>query len=293
MEEPMKIVHADQVEWKRAQQYRAGTFHSRRIVEGPPGTIDNYFVSMGRSDADFDSPRHRHNFDQFRIQLDGTFDFARDGKMVPGSVAYFPEGTFYGPQTSEGIATNLVVQFGSSGGGGFLSRAEVNQGMEELKQFGTFEAGIFRRNPGVSGKSNLDAVQAIWEYLHGRPMEYPKPRYDKPVIMDPESFSWVPLNGKPGLSEKFMGVFSERKASLALYKLEPGATMECEGRAIYFGYRGTATAEGEHIRVHTTLILEWNERTAIVGGEDAEIMRIGLPDLRDMQPLVRKQAKAG
>jgi len=279
----MKIVHADQVAWNRAQQYRAGTFHSRRMMEGTPGTIDNYFVSMGRSDADFESPRHRHNFDQFRIQLNGIFDFSRDGKMKPGSIAYFPEGTSYGPQTSEGIATNLVLQFGSSSGGGFLSRQEIAQGMEELKLYGRFEAGVFRPNPDVPGKRNLDAVQAIWEHLNGRPMVYPKPRYDKPVIIHPDNFSWMPVAGKPGISEKFMGLFSERKTSIALYRVDPGASLDCEGRAIYFGYRGAAALDDNPIELHTTAFLDWGEQATFRSDDGAEVVRFGLPDLRDMR----------
>jgi hypothetical protein len=50
-------------------EYRGGTFHYRNLMEGTPGTIDNFQLSMGRNDKDFVSPRHRHNFEQFRFPV--------------------------------------------------------------------------------------------------------------------------------------------------------------------------------------------------------------------------------
>src|SRR6476646_7995558 len=96
----MKIVQGDELEWVRGLEYRGGTFHYRNLMEGTPGTIDNFQLSMGRNDKDFVSPRHRHNFEQFRFQLEGDLDFARDGVMTPGMLGYFPEGASYGPPTS-------------------------------------------------------------------------------------------------------------------------------------------------------------------------------------------------
>ena len=67
----MKIVQGDELEWVRGLEYRGGTFHYRNLMEGTPGIIDNFQLSMGRNDKDFVSPRHRHNFEQFRFQLRG------------------------------------------------------------------------------------------------------------------------------------------------------------------------------------------------------------------------------
>ena len=110
----MKIVQGDELEWVRGLEYRGGTFHYRNLMEGTPGTIDNFQLSMGRNDKDFVSPRHRHNFEQFRFQLEGDLNFARDGVMTPGMLGYFPEGASYGPQTSEATAMTIVLQFGGA-----------------------------------------------------------------------------------------------------------------------------------------------------------------------------------
>ena len=110
-------------------------------------------------------------------------------------VGYFPEGTSYGPQTSEATATTFVLQFGGSSGQGYLSRKEVKQSMDALRPTSTLDGGVYRRNEGEPGKRNLDGYQAIWEQANGRPLQFPKPRYDKPVMMDQAGYEWVPLDG--------------------------------------------------------------------------------------------------
>jgi len=278
----MKITQGDELPWTRGLEHRGGTFHYRNLMEGAPGTRDNFQLSMGRNDKDFVSPRHRHNFEQFRFQLEGDLDFARDGKMTPGMVGFFPEGASYGPQTSEATATTIVLQFGGASGSGYLSRKEVKQGMDELRAFGTFEGGVFRRNEGEPGKRNMDGYEAIWSHVNGRPLEYPKPRYPAPVMMDRAHFAWVPLAGSPGVREKLIGVFSERRAEAAFYKLDPGATLRASGRAIYVAYAGEGRAADQPLRPFTTLFLDYGEDTAITARTEVELIRFGLPDLRDM-----------
>ena len=276
----MKIVQGDEIAWVRGLEHRGGTFHFRNLMEGTPGTRDNFQLSMGRNDKDFVSPRHRHNFEQFRFQIEGDLDFARDGKMTPGTVGFFPEGASYGPQTSEATATTIVLQFGGASGSGYLSRKQVKQGMDELKAFGSFEGGVFRRNEGVPGKRNMDGYEAIWSHVNGRPLEYPKPRYPEPIMMDGGHFDWVAMPDSPGVSEKLIGVFTERRAEAGFYKLEPGATLRASGRGIYVAYAGEGRIAGEPLRPFTTLFLEHGEEAAITATTGAELIHFGLPDLR-------------
>jgi len=139
----MKIVHGDQVEWKRGLQHRGGTFHYRHLLNGKPGTLDNFAINIGQLEGDFSSPRHRHNFDQFRIQIEGAMDFDRNGNMTAGMIGYFPEGAAYGPQISKGRSVNAVLQFGGASGGGYLSQGEVDEATVALKKIGTFKDGVF------------------------------------------------------------------------------------------------------------------------------------------------------
>src|SRR5262249_186768 len=162
---------------------------------------------------------------------EGDLNFARDGKMTPGMVGYFPEGASYGPQTSEATAMTIVLQFGGSSGSGYLSRHEVRQGMDELKTFGTFEARGHHPTQTVPGKRNQDAYEAIWPQVNGHPLAYPKPRYPGPIMMDSADFSWV-TTGAAGVAEKLLGIFTERRASARFVRLAAEATLEAAGRGI-------------------------------------------------------------
>ena len=104
-------------------QIREGVIRAVRILEGEPGP-DNFALKLVNIQGDFFSPRHRHNFDQVRLQLEGSFDYDRDGCFTPGAIGYFPEGTRYGPQTSSGNTWNLLLQFGGASGSGYTAESE-------------------------------------------------------------------------------------------------------------------------------------------------------------------------
>ena len=282
----MKIVQGDQVPFIRGLQYRGGTFYAATLVEGEAGTPGNFALGLGRNEGDFFSPRHRHNFEQIRYALDGELDFAKTGKLTEGMVGYFPEGVSYGPQTqAEGqVSTALVLQFGGASGSGYLSREQVKAGMEDLKKYGEFKDGVFHRRDAKDGKVNLDGFQAIWEHVNQRPLVYPKPRYDAPVLMDPGNYDWVPVAGAAGVAqkgvfEKVLGTFTERRAEVGFLRLEAGASHTASGRAVYFVVSGTGTVQGESFRRMTTVHLDAGERATFAAREAAVILHLGLPNL--------------
>jgi hypothetical protein len=252
----MKIVQTDEIPLRRGLEHRGGTFHGRIMVEGEPGALDNFQLSFGQMGGDFNSPRHRHNFEQIRYQLEGMLDYGRDGKLVAGMVGYFPEAVYYGPQSQDpAIACKtIVLQFGGASGSGYLSRAEVHAGMQALEAEGEFKDGVFRRRADVAGKRNLDGYQAIWEHVNGRPMAYPKPRYPQPIFMDPSNYDWVPVEGAPGVFEKLLGVFTERRSEAGFVRLEAGASFTARGKGVYVVTRGAGSVEGAPIRALTRSI---------------------------------------
>ena len=191
----MKIVQGDEIPLKRGLEHRGGTFYGRVLAEGEEGRLDNFQLNYGQQGGDFYSPRHRHNFEQIRFQLEGTLDYSRDGKLSEGMVGYFPEGTSYGPQVPVNgeQSTTIVFQCGGASGGGYLSQAQIRKGNQELLEFGAFVDGVFRRREGVPGKKNQDGFQAIWEHVNGRALRFPKRRYEKPVLMEPDNFAWIPV----------------------------------------------------------------------------------------------------
>jgi len=277
----MKVVQGDEVPLQRGLEYRGGMFHSRRLLEGQPGAVDNFQLSIGVSQGDFYSPRHHHNFEQIRVGLEGTLDFDRDGKMSAGVVGYFPEGVYYGPQSQnpDEVATAAVLQFGGASGGGYLSNAEVRAGMEELKQHGEFKDGVYRRRIPFHGKKNADGYQAIWEHMHQRPMVYPALRYNKPVFMDARNYEWVPVADAPGVFEKLLGVFTERRSEAGFIKLDAGASQTVRGHGIYLVLSGAGEVAAQPMRKLTTIYLARGESATIRARETTEFMHFGLPNL--------------
>ena len=278
----MKIVQIDDVERKRGLEHRGGTFHGRIMVEGEPGALDNFQLSFGQMGGDFNSPRHRHNFEQIRYQLDGVLDYGRDGKLVAGMIGYFPEAVYYGPQSQDPdiACKTIVLQFGGASGSGYLSQAEVQAGMRELREEGEFKDGVFRRRADVEGKRNLDGYQAIWEHINGRPFVPTRPRYETPILMQSAHYGWVPVAGTQGVSEKLLGIFTERRSVISYLRLDAGARHALGGRRdIYVVLDGSGTVAGESYRRLTCVYVETGDAALLSAVEATEILHIGMPDL--------------
>ena len=281
----MKIVQIDEIPLKRGLEHRGGTFHGRIMVEGEPGHIDNFQVSFGQMGGDFNSPRHRHNFEQIRYQLEGALDYGRDGKLTAGMIGYFPEAVYYGPQSQDPNINcrTIVLQFGGAIGSGYLSQAEVKRGMQALESEGEFKDGVFRRRADVEGKRNMDGYQAIWESVNGRPMVYPKPRYPQPIFMDPANYEWVAVAGAPGVYEKLLGVFTERRSEAGFLKLDAGVRYEARGKSVHVVLRGAGRIGDKPLRALTTVYLAADETATFVAQEETELLHFGLPDLTGLR----------
>ena len=275
----MKIVQFEDVPSVRGIEHRGGTFYARTMIEGTPGSPDNFKFSLSRLGTDYSGPRHRHNFDQFRYMIEGESDYG-DGSLKAGMLGYYPEGVHYGPQVNKTEIYGAVLQFGGASGSGYLLPREVKAGMEELKKFGSFADGIFTRNEGVSGKRNMDAYQAIWEHVHGREMTYPKGRYSAPIFMNGANYDWVRI--ADGVSEKLFGMWTERRTEARLLKLDARARHDVHGRGVYLVLSGSGECEGKVLKQYTTLFLDYAERATMHASETMELLHYGLPDLSDL-----------
>ena len=278
----MKIVQGDEVAETLGGTHREGVSMRQRLLDGEVGSPDNYSLVIARSPGRY-SPRHRHNFEQFRFQLDGVADYGRTGKLKPGMVGYFPESVHYGPQTQPDgeMLSVMVLQFAGASGNGYPGRSVTLAVAEELKQIGHFKEGVFYRNEGLPGKKQMDGFQAIWEHYNKRPLEYSAPRYHAPILMDPENFDWVPVDGCPGAFERQIGTFTERCCGVGFVKIEAGSTFSVDGaRDIYVVLSGEGTVEGQGYRLHTTVMLERGERAQFTASGPTEMIHMRLPDLR-------------
>ena len=237
----MRIVQADKIAvTERKDRQRDGKFMEKRLLEGAEGSVDNFQFTLVNTGGDFFSPRHRHNFDQFRFQIDGEGGFDLDGTMTPGTVGYFPEGTRYGPQSNKGELTTLVLQFAGASGNGYMSEAAVSQAVRELKAFGEFKGGVYYPNPGT-GRKQQDGYEACWEHVNKRKMSYPPERFHHPVFMNSNAFTWQPVEGQAA-AEKVLGTFDEYGTGIRFVKLAPGGVYKAQGRRLYFTLSGAGTA---------------------------------------------------
>ena len=233
--------------------------------------------------GELDIPRHRHNFDQIRMCLEGDRqNYGRDKWINPGELVYFPEGTPYGPEQSSSQRLSITLQFGGASGQGYIGSQRTAAAIEEMKAFGTFEKGIFIRNgelaPGQ--RRNQDSYEAIWEHINRRKLTYPKPRYEEPINIKPANFDWVSDIAQQGLAKKLLAVFSERGATISMLKLEAGVSGGIDPRSctqIGFVVRGEGDANGQPLRKYTALSLQPQEACKVTATDAVEMLVVGLP----------------
>ncbi len=279
----MRIISAEDVPAREVSGHRTGDIRFQRLLQGDPDRQDNYEFSLVRNGAPYYTPRHRHNFDQVRMILEGEFSWASRRTMATGTVGYFPEGTHYGPQNVADCLT-LILQCGAPSGHGFLSYDQLHQGHVELAKLGRFEDGIFRRdgasNLGPGTRRNQDGYEAIWEHMRGRRLAYPKARYGEPVIMHPDAFDWRP-GDTPGHHQKPLGGFAGN-VRVALHRLDAGAraTIAAERAThLLFFLAGAGLCGGRRYGRWSAAEIDIAERVTIAAEEPSELLAIGMAEL--------------
>jgi hypothetical protein len=280
----MNIVQGDEQPMIESQTVRSGKLGRQYLFTGDERSLGNFLCMLAYQSGDFYAPRHHHNFDQWRYQIEGEVGFGTSGTMVPGTLGYFPEGAYYGPNSHEpesADAPNVVavMQFGGPSGNGFPSADQLYGTFEKLKAYGHFEKGVFYRNEGLPGKKTVDSFQASWEFLNGRPMVYPKPQYEAAIMMETGNYRWIPLAGAPGVEERAYGTFTDCAIRSAGYKLDPGATFVAHVRGVFLVLSGSGTLAGKPYRRLTALHLDTGERASFRAAESSEILLMGLPDV--------------
>ena len=242
----MQLLKHDQIETqRRGVNHRVGSFIYKDLGSGQPGRPDNFLLRLVTSGTDFFSPRHMHNFDQVRVQVQGRFAFDADGVMEPGSIGYFPEGTAYGPQTSREDTVQLVMQIGGPSGNGYLSESERIAAVEALAAQGEFRGGHYYKGGTGDG---IDGFQAAWEHAQGRPMVYPPKRLQRPLLVEPEAFDWLP-GPADGVEEKTIVDFGQRTVGVRLGRMAPGTRFELSGPLSCFLEQGGGEVEAAGLRV--------------------------------------------
>ena len=272
----MKIVPIESVPVEEVPHVREGIFLMQKLINGEPGTPGNFSLMLSRTPDTYYSPRHRHNFDQVRYQLEGEFDFTRDGMMGPGMIGYFPEGIHYGPQDTKSSSLTLVLQFGGDSGSGYLSREEYDRAAEILSAKGVFSKGVYTVEKPGGGKTNKDAYEAVWEQVHGRPLQYPKTEFTTPVFINPGEVDWEDID-QPGVQRKTLGVFSDSGTRIQRFRIQPDSKWIMEDICLYFVDDGEGVIDGQAYTKHTSVHVEAGEAPVIEAAAVTDILQLGMP----------------
>jgi hypothetical protein len=232
------------------------------LMGGEPEKLENFRYILGRQEADFHMPRHRHSFEQIRLCLAGTMNVGEQGFLHEGEIGYFPEGLHYGPQddlmeTYDGNRLQLVLQFGGASGLGMAaSRGRGPQARRE-------EPDGMRRPR--------------------REIKLPRPRYTNVIKIDPEHFNWLPVPGAPGVERKYFGSFTERGFWIEYIKAAPGAEWVSStdaGRRLIVALEGAATVGDAKIGKMSAIQVEPGEELKIEAAEETVLYIIGLPPVQ-------------
>ena len=281
----MNIGYAEKTPWGPVRTVRGGKIAFKELLLGKEKTPTNFSVVLADTEVTFKSPRHQHNFDQIRITLEGSTNFGPRHNIEVGDVAYFPEGTSYGPQDQELVGKGslaMVIQFGGASGNGYMSPQQLFDGQQQMQAFGKFESGVFKRHNAAPGERiNQDAYEAVWEYQHGRPLEYPQPRLTEPVHFRAASVAWQPVPGQRGVHWKELGSFTERNIRILCLKLDADATYEPRAEPqeqVMFITEGAGTfGSGERWSRHAAIHLAPNEAPRMTASEATEALILFLP----------------
>ncbi len=286
----MKIAHFNEVPEATPVKrgFRGGDIRFKDLLLGVEGRPDNYGLQWVTVDGAYHAPRHRHNFEQVRIMIEGSFGFGPGLVQEAGSIGYFCESTYY-TQKAEERSVTLLLQIGGPSGAGFMSREQLRKGIEELSTRGQFNDGIFTWHDDQGKKHNQDSYEAVWEHVHQRKLNYAKPQFSGPILMRPERFAWVEIAS--GVSKKLLGRFHERGLELSQLKLEANTSfvlptqeqahilvcIEGHGK-IGRNMRDQIAASESHYLTWTSIACDKGEIVSIQTDQDSVFWQFGLPN---------------
>ena len=178
----------------------------------------------------FETPRHHHAFQQIRWSEKGALNFAPDQDVNEGDIAYFPRGTFYGPQRRDnGIGLTLQFGFGLEMLGGKDASQVYREGIERLKARGRIVDGEYiDTDPETGLERRRDPAEAVTEEVTGKKFRIPDEGYATPILMHPDAYEYY--QAAPGVELKHLGAFYDHPGPNADIRL---SMIRLTGEAIY------------------------------------------------------------
>ena len=272
----MEIIATAAMPWEPTPVNTRGGKVSRKILrEGEllPG-LGFYarLVKYHAGDSVFTAPRHKHNYDQIRYTISGTQDFGQGQVSQAGWPSYFPSGAPYGPERIED-AEVIVIQWGPT----WIDAQTSDAAVDELKKAGEFKNGIYTVVGEDGVHRNTDSIQAIWEKVWGRKLEWPRPKYPQPILMDPGAFDWVDADGE--ISVKPLGTFTEQDLNIKVLRWNTKADLEFppDRTSLLFSLAGEIVAESKAYPAQTAILSGYGQSETVTGLDGAEAVVFGFP----------------
>lgn len=276
----MKIVHEHTAEAKGAAAHRPGGVRFLSLLKGQDNTVNNYHLMLVYA-QDYVAPRHRHNFDQLRIVLEGRFGFDRGQEQTAGMLGYFPEGTYY-TQNGAGPSVTLLLQSGGFSGAGYMSDQQLRQAVDELGQGpGRFESGVYTWHDASGKKHNQDGYEAAWERVRGKTISYPKPLYAQPILWHQDRYPWMATD-QSGVYIRHFGSFTPAQLRVAQVRIDAGSRCTLDAGAhdtLLYTISGQAHVADQTLRAISSVHLAAGESLTLNAQESTELYVIGLMKL--------------
>ncbi|WP_214109125.1 hypothetical protein [Acrocarpospora catenulata] len=262
--------------WVNASEHRTPGITIKPLVnrDGQGRSFEFNIVQFGG--GDFFSPRHRHNFDQIRIGLEGETSYGEKHLIRARTVGYFPEGAWYGPLQVNQPSVQAILQFDGASHCGYVSYEHLDRATAELRTEGTFAGGFFEP---ANGDSRIDAYQASWERVTGQSMVYPERRFTTPIYMNIDAFAWVGAAGS--VRRKTLGVFGERQTTISMLEVPAGAQAQISepGRTVVgFVLTGAVDCDGSALGAWSAVRTEETDQVSVTGAAPvSEVILLHLP----------------
>ena len=239
-------------------------------------------------DEAFESPRHRHAFQQIRWTESGLVNYGPGQDIAENDIAYFPRGAYYGPQRKEkSVGWLLQLGFNGEHQSGPKWDSVREEAIARLKERGRLEGGAyFERDPETGEERRVDAAQALYQERYtmhvGKPFVVPEPRYDQPILMHVGAFEYYPL--QPGLEIKRLGDFNDNSGAeanlvISLVRFSAGGKFELSSGRGQIGWAKPAglQIEGRTYPEMTCFYSPPGEQAELAGEPGLEVFVIDLP----------------
>jgi len=240
--------------------------------------------------AAFESPRHRHAFQQVRWTESGSVNYGPGENIPEGDIAYFPRGAHYGPQRKDhGVGWLLQLGFNGEQQSGPKWDSLREPAIQRLKARGSIERGMFVERDAVSGKSiEMDIAQALYQERYtmhtNQQFVVPEPRYASPVLMHTQVFDYFPV--KPGIEAKCLGRFFDYPGlhadlSISTMRFSGNAShgLAAERAQIGWAKQAGLRVGGETYPAMTCFYSPRFEEHAVSGVQGLEIFLLEMPRL--------------